>query len=57
MKLNMDFLLVTSAGSGHQEQNIVDRFRSYAGNDGGVGGGAGSWLLWKKLIGGGKWVE
>lgn len=55
-KLKMDFLLVTSVGSGPQEQNNVDRFRSHAGNDSGVRGegrGSGSWLLLKKLIGGG----
>lgn len=61
MKLTMDFLFVTSSFSGPRKQN--NRFRSYAGNDGGVGGWGvggfadGSWLLLKKLIGGGKWVE
>lgn len=54
----MDFLLLTSAGSGLQEQNSVERFRSYAGNDSGEGGAVGRGLMaviekidWRRKVG------
>lgn len=54
----MDFLFVTSVGFGLQEQNNIDRFGSHAGNDGGVGGGAGKELMvviekidWRRKVG------
>lgn len=63
MKLTMDFLFVTSTGSGLQGLVSTIQKMSTASDHmqemmAVLGGrGKGSWRLLKKLIGGGKWVE